>query len=100
MEVEMRLRMMVLLSLATLLPACEAVPLVPGAAEVRVTRDPADVASCAAVGNVDAGCSPEGQQKTFEHTIRNGTIGAGGNTVLVTKEWQGMVCEGTAYACH
>jgi hypothetical protein len=96
----MKLRMVALLSVATLLPACETAPSVPGAAQVRVTRNPADVSSCTAVGNVDAGCSPEGQQRTFEQTIRERTIGVGGNTVLVTTEWQGMVCGGIAYACH
>ena len=96
----MQLRIVVLLCVATLLASCESTSSLPGAAQVRVTRNSADVASCTAVGNVDAGCSPESHQKGLEQTLRERTIGAGGNTVLVTTEWQGMVCEGIAYACH
>jgi hypothetical protein len=95
-----KLRMVVLLSAATLLTACETVPLATGAAQVRFARATSDVASCTAVGNVDAECSPEGQQRTFDRTIRNRTVSLGGNTLLVTNEWNGMVCEGIAYDCH
>jgi len=89
-----------LLGVTLLLSACETVPLDPGAAQVRITHDAADVASCAAVANVEAGCSPDGQKRTFENTIRNRTVGAGGNVVLVTNEWQGMMCGGIAYDCR
>jgi hypothetical protein len=94
------IRVVVLLNAATVLAACETVPLTPGAAAVRITYDPSDVASCTAVGNVDGGCSAQGAKQMFEHTIRNRTIEIGGNTVLVTNQWQGMVCEGTAYDCR
>ncbi len=91
---------LVLLSVATILSGCETVPLAPGAAQVRFTSNPADVASCKAVGNVAAGCSSDGQIQTFEPTIRNRTIGVGGNTVFVTRESLGIACEGVAYDCR
>jgi len=100
MRFEETVRFVVLLSAVTFLSACETVPLDPGAAQVRITRNSSDVASCTAVGNVDAGCSAEGEKRAFEHTIRNRTIGVGGNTLLVTDEWLGRVCGGIAYECH
>jgi hypothetical protein len=100
MRLSVKIRVVVLLSAAGPLSACETVPLVPGAAAVRITHDLSDVASCAAVGNVDAGCSPQGERRMFEHTIRNRTIEMGGNTVVVTNEWQGMMCQGVAYDCR
>jgi len=90
----------VLLSVAALLSACDTVPLAPGAAHVRITHNAADVAACAAVANVESACSPEDHKRTSEATIRNRTVAAGGNTLLVTNEWQGMMCEGIAYDCR
>lgn len=90
----------ILLCITTLLSACDTAPLAPGAARVRITHNASDVASCTAVANVESGCSPQSQKRTSEATIRNRTVSAGGNTVLLTNEWQGLMCEGIAYDCR
>jgi hypothetical protein len=100
MRFDETVRILVLMSIAVLTSACATVPLAPGAAQVRLTRDAADVASCRAIGNVAGDCSPESQKRTSEATLRNATISAGANAVLVTREWAGMVCGGIAYECH
>jgi hypothetical protein len=64
---------------AILLSACVSTPLAPGAAEVKVTRVTADVASCKALGNLDLDAAAAGIDNTKNHAI-----GLGGDTVLDT----------------
>ena len=45
---------------AASLSACASVPLAPGAAQVKITRAPADVAHCKALGNLDLEASAAG----------------------------------------
>ena len=62
----------------------------PGAEQVQVVRNPAGVASCTAVGNVDG----------ERGDVRNLTVGLGGNTLFVTAEQMGYwVRSGVAYRC-
>ena len=63
----------------------------PGADRVQLIRNPADVATCTAVGNVDWW-----QHKT---DVRNLTVGLGGNAIFVTSEQNGFVLTGVAYRC-
>jgi len=67
------------------------VVLAPGAEQVQFIRNPADIAGCTAVGNVDW---HEGAAD-----LRNLTVGLGGNTVFVTNEGLFMVTRGIAYRC-
>ena len=62
------------LALTIIASACVSVPMVPGSERVKITRDPADVANCKAVGNAD----PNGD------LARNQAVGLGGDTVLDT----------------
>jgi hypothetical protein len=61
------------------LPACVSVPLAPGAAQVKITRTPADVTNCKALGNLDLEASAGGTDNAKNHAI-----GLGGDTVLDT----------------
>jgi len=70
------------------------VALAPGADQVKLTHNVADVASCTAVGNV-TGLSDRIGTLDIEPLLRNRTIGLGGNTVFLTNGEQ----EGVAYRC-
>ena len=61
----------------------------PGADRVQLIRNPADVATCTAVGNVD----------WQRGDVRNMTVGLGGNAIFVTSEQGRMVLTGVAYRC-
>ena len=63
----------------------------PGADRVQLIRNPADVARCTAVGNVDW------QRGTTD--VRNLTVGLGGNAIFVTSEQGRVVLTGVAYRC-
>lgn len=84
--------------LAASLAAC-ALPqlrLAPGAAQVRITSNAADVQSCQAVGNVDAI-----RYQGDETIMRNDVIGDGGDTLLLTLDGGnvGTGGMGIAYRC-
>jgi len=67
--------------------------LAPGAEQVKITRVPADVASCHPVGNVRHADSPLTD-------LRNVVVGLDGNTLFVTVEAaQSGIIEGIAYRC-
>jgi hypothetical protein len=69
------------------------IALAPGAASVRIVRSEADVASCAAVGNV---AQPPNQNVD----MRNLTVGIGGDTLFVTNSLSnGYIEAGIAYRC-
>jgi hypothetical protein len=77
------------LAITTLTAGCATTVLAPGAAQVRIVRNAADVAACTAVGNVSPGQDP-----------RNLTVGLGGNTLFVTTENSlGAIFNGVAYRC-
>ena len=63
----------------------------PGADRVQLIRNPADVAKCTAVGNVD--------WQRGHADVRNLTVGLGGNAIFVTSEQNGFVLTGVAYRC-
>jgi hypothetical protein len=63
----------------------------PGADRVQLIRNPADVATCTAVGNVD--------WQSGNHDVRNLTVGLGGNAIFVTSEQGRTVLTGVAYRC-
>ncbi len=84
--------------LAASLGAC-ALPqmqLAPGAAQVRITSNLADVQTCRAVGNVDAV-----KYGGDEAIMRNDVIGDGGDTLLLTLDGGsvGRGGMGIAYRC-
>jgi hypothetical protein len=83
-------------SVFALLTAC--VTLAPGADKVKITQNPADVASCSAVGNIKAPRDAQGQVDILDAdaSLRNQTIGLGGNTALETST---LLVEGVAYRC-
>jgi len=63
----------------------------PGADRVQLIRNPADVARCTAVGNVD--------WQRGNADVRNLTVGLGGNAIFVTSEQGRVVLTGVAYRC-
>jgi hypothetical protein len=74
-----------IISMATVLAACVATPiaLAPGADQVRITKNSADVTSCAAVGNVDAHQYPLDHGNAMRQ-MQNEATGLGGNTLFLT----------------
>jgi len=88
------------------LPGCVTqVALVPGAEAVKVTKNPADVTACRAMGNVDARTA-RGNVFDVTPTLRNQVIGLGGDTLLVTFDPRDHVvsnpddvASGIAYKC-
>jgi hypothetical protein len=68
--------------------------LVPGADQVRLTKNPDDVANCKPVGNVhieDLGRARE--------ECRNKVVGLGGNAAMVTEGSLSVPHQGVAYRC-
>lgn len=90
----MKREVLSLVAAATLLQlaGCVTTALAPGAADVRVVRSAADVASCTAVGNVR-------QPPDLNADMRNMTVGVGGNTLFVTEESTNLIRAGVAYRC-
>ena len=77
----------------SLVAGCTTVALAPGADQVQITNNAADVAACTAVGSLRFDNS--GMPNSVNE-LRNRTIGLGGNTVFVTSAGLG---EGMAYRC-
>ena len=77
---------------SALVASCVTTTLAPGAAQVKIVTNAADVSKCTAVGNV----VPDAQKL---QDARNLTVGLGGNTVLVTAEALGNIVNGVAYRC-
>jgi hypothetical protein len=76
---------------------CATVALAPGAEQVRITKNAADVASCMAVGNVR-------QPPDQNVDMRNLTVGVGGDTLFVTESLPVLgrgdyIKAGVAYRC-
>lgn len=80
-----------LASCATMVPA-------PGASRVRLTRNPADVAGCTPVGNINLPPSQQGMYAAFN--FRNRVVGYGGNAGLITVSvLASEPIDGIAYRC-
>jgi hypothetical protein len=77
------------------------VSLAPGADKVRITKNPADVANCSAVGNINVPIELQGQFDIAraDTQFRNQVIGLGGNAAFVTSSSLGIPVEGIAYRC-
>jgi hypothetical protein len=92
-------RLSILSVCAIVLNAC--VTLAPGADKVRITQDAADVASCAAVGNVNTLGEPQGPSQIADSSkeLRNQAVGLGGNVIFVTSATLGVPDHGVAYRC-
>ncbi len=78
-------------------------PLAPGASDVRLTRDPAAVASCAAVGNIDPNHVRRGMYADVTKDsvalpqLQHQAIGLGGDTIFDTSNpW---TLSGIIYKC-
>jgi len=68
--------------------------LVPGADQVRVTKNPGDVANCKPVGNIHLTDAPDGNE------FRNQVVGLGGNAAIVTDgALPNVLWSGVAYRC-
>jgi hypothetical protein len=91
-------RLLVLLA-SMVVQACATTTLAPGAEKVRLTRNAADVSSCSAVGNITPARDAKGDTFSTPADFENQAIGAGGNTVLVTKQYMGALLEGVIYRC-
>jgi hypothetical protein len=77
---------------------CVTVVSAPGAAQVHVTHNAADVAGCTPLGNIQLSQADQGD--SADVVFRNRVVGFGGNTGLVTKsDIAGDLLEGIAYRC-
>jgi len=79
------------------------VTLAPGADQVRLTKNPADMANCKPVGNIQVP-GPRGLDVLGdpERQFRNRVVGLGGNAGLVTSTAAGLndvPREGIGYRC-
>jgi len=80
------------IAICALANGCVSYAPAPGADRVQLIRNPADVAPCTAVGNVD-------WWQRGHPDVRNLTVGLGGNAIFVTSEQNGFVLTGVAYRC-
>ena len=73
----------------------------PGADKVRITKNPSDVSTCTAVGNIKVPTDSNGNVDIANAAteFRNQTVGLGGNTGLVTYGLVGAPGQGVAYRC-
>jgi hypothetical protein len=74
---------------------CSTVSLAPGADAIKVSRNPADMAGCASLGNVGHP-PPMMTDPDVERQMRNETVNLGGNALLVTSQFGRT---GIAYRC-
>ena len=89
----MNVRWIFALTAASLAAGCVTTNMAPGAAQVNITRNAADVAACTAVGNL-----PPGGYSS--DTASNETVGLNGNTLFVTSEnLTATILGGIAYRC-
>jgi hypothetical protein len=89
----MNIRFLYALGISVLATGCVTTTFAPGAADVTIARNAADVAACTAMGNIGPGLYNE-------DSVRNLTIGLGGNTFFVTSEnHTATIGSGIAYRC-
>jgi hypothetical protein len=74
---------------------CTTMALAPGAEQVKVTRNAADVAGCHAVGNVAV--DSNATQHDWDTQLRNKTLGLSGDVLFLTSVL--AATEGIAYRC-
>jgi hypothetical protein len=87
-----------LVAIVAIVSGCVSVTLAPGADLVKTTHNPADVASCKPVGNVDgAEGNPQPTPDNVLHQLQNKAVGLGGNVVFLTTP---MASQGVAYLCN
>jgi hypothetical protein len=78
-------------------------PLAPGASQVRLTRNSADVSTCSAVGNIDGSHVRRGMYADVTKDqiaipqLQNQAIGLGGNTIFDTSN--AYVLSGIIFRC-
>lgn len=91
-------RLLVSTTLAFMASACvtSGITLAPGADQIKITKEPIDVAGCTAVGNAD-GNNGSGLMINGIRQMQNQTLVAGGNTLLVTSSV--FPQKGIAYHC-
>jgi len=82
-------------ALCALAAGCASVKLAPGADEVRLTRNGADVAGCSPIGSVGTS-QPMITDPDAQRQMQNETLALGGNIVLLTSAFGRS---GTAYRC-
>jgi hypothetical protein len=84
-------------AIVTTVCSCAPLPpvLAPGADQVRITKNPADVAGCKAVGNVSIG--PRDYLMSSEAYLRNRVVGLDGNTLFLVISTEGVDASGTPY---
>jgi hypothetical protein len=89
-----------IVSFLLLMDACADTRPAPGAAEIRLTKDAADVAKCQAVGNIavpkENGVVDMASAKT---QFQNQAVGFGANAGLVTEGLLFAPAAGVAYRC-
>lgn len=76
---------------------CVTVVPAPGARQVRITADPANVSGCTPVGNIAP--LPNESVSMANVMFRNRVIGLGGNAGLITRRVFNEPIEGIAYRC-
>ena len=74
-----------------------ATTLAPGAEKIRVTRNPADVEGCKAVGTVEAR-APYNTANDAKHQMQNGALPLGADVVFITN--YSDKATGVAYQCQ
>lgn len=82
-------------AICTVAAGCASVSLAPGADQVAVTRNAADVAACTPVGDM-SGPPPMMTDPDVDRRMRNETLSLGGNVLLITSSLRRT---GTAYRC-
>ncbi len=92
----MRCRLLVI-ACSVAMTGCVTTVSAPGASRVRLTKDPAEVAGCAAVGNIQP--FPQSSASAAMIQFRNRVVGFGGNTGLITRYVLDDPIEGIAYRC-
>lgn len=82
-------------AICTVAAGCASVSLAPGADQVTVTRNAADVAACTPVGDMSSP-PPMMTDPDVDRRMRNETLSLGGNVLLITSSLRRT---GTAYRC-
>jgi hypothetical protein len=86
-----------LLALSLLFAGCIlSIPSAPGAQNVTMTHNEADIASCTVLGNV-VGLTDTNYVRDERREMQNQAVGLGGDTILLTRDRDPP--KGTAYRC-
>jgi hypothetical protein len=90
---------LIVVSCVSLVAACaDTVSLVPGADQVRLTKNPTDIANCKPSGNVNVVLG-EVYAHNLQGAFRNRVVGLGGNAAMVTYGSLKFPEQGVAYQC-